>query len=51
MRDVDEEVVASVADQNYFYLDSDPHILFSDSDTDSDSLDVYFDTNHSKVSF
>jgi hypothetical protein len=43
----------SFADRIIFIWIRIPKIFFSDSDTDSDTdpVDVYFDTNHSKVSF
>jgi hypothetical protein len=42
---------STVADPNRIYLDADPQ-FFSDSDADSNSDSIYvnLDTNHSKVS-
>jgi hypothetical protein len=42
-------ILASVVDPKTFFSDSDPQKFYSDSDTDS--TDIYFGTNNSKVFF
>jgi hypothetical protein len=43
--------ISSVLDLKTFFSDSDRQNFLSDSDTDSDSADIYFGTNNSKVFF